>query len=357
MILEQEEKIRKIFTEAKTFAVVCENDAGEEVFLAKEALCEILKISALAVYQLPERLKSLNDKWSDFLLSSEGFSPLYSTSILIPKNRFGAKEISYSDDGQNISININSAKEEISKDSVIFKNNPPKADAVFYFTPANDQIQTKISLPEEKSKVIVLHLEKEQTISEQVFEIISKAGLNNDLEKTGVPNLLLASLVLETNYFKNNFSEKTANLLGELLRLGADKNKIDKIASNKENSFVRLLGRAMARTSINEPTKSVWSFISLQDLEKTGNENADNDFFRKIALKIKEMSATQPVFVLLWQKKEGVFGIILAEHAEMAEKLKLLLPAKSKNGLLFCGRYNNFTEAEMKIQNALKEVV
>jgi len=357
MTNDREEKIKKIFAGSRTFAVICGSDAGEEVLLAKEALGEALRNSGVIVYQLPERLKSFGDKWSAVLPPTENFSPLYSTSILIPKSRFDTKEISYSDDGNNISINISSAKEEIAKDSVIFKTIPAKADAVFYFTPPNEQLSAKISLPEEEDKIIVLSASDSASFSEQVFEIIQTASLAGNLEKTRAPNLLLASLILGTNHFKNNFGEKTANLLGDLLRLDADKKQIDKITDNKKNSFVRLLGRAMARTSPNESLKSAWSFVSWQDLEKTGNEAAGADFFREIAGKTKEISAHQPVFVLLWQKKEGVFGVILADYQEMADKLRFSLPAENKNGFLECGPYKNFTEAEMKIQNALKEVV
>lgn len=354
---QQEEKIKKIFSGSRAFAIVCGNNAGEEVLLAKEALGEALRNAALITYQLPERPKFFSDKWTAILPPAENFSPLYSTSILIPKNRFDTKEISYSDDGKNISINISSAKEEIAKENVVFKTVPAKADAVFYLTSPEKQLITKISLPEEEDKIIVLTALNNTTFSEQVFEIIRTAGLTAGLEKTKVPDLLLASLIAETAYFKNNLNEKTADFLGDLLRLGADKNKVDIMANNKEISFIRLLGRAMARVSPNESLKSLWIFISQQDMEKTGNETADADVFYAIIRKIKELSAPQPFFVLLWQKKEDVFGIISTDRAETAEKLKFSLPAENKNGYLRAGPYKNFTEAELKIQNALKEIV
>ena len=150
MLPNQEEKIRKIFTDGKSFAVVSEDNTAEETLLAKEALVEAIRNTELPVHSYPEREKSFAEKWASFLPAESGAPSTFSTSILIPKNKIEIQEVSYTEDNRYVSINI-SASEEVSKESVVFKTLPAKVDAVFYFPPSG-QNQPSEKLPEELSK-------------------------------------------------------------------------------------------------------------------------------------------------------------------------------------------------------------
>ena len=147
----QEEKIRRIFANAKSFAVVSGGEAMEEVFLAKEALVEAIRNTGLSVYSYPERQKGFAEKWLSVLPAANNNPLTFSTSILIPKSKIETQEISYTEDDRYVSINISATKEEISKENVIFKTLPAKVDAVFYF-PLFGQNQPSEKLPEELSK-------------------------------------------------------------------------------------------------------------------------------------------------------------------------------------------------------------
>src|SRR3989338_7903444 len=129
----QEEKIRNVCASAGSFAVVSNNEASEEVYLAKEALVAATRNAGLSVYSYPERRNDFAEKWTAILPSANNNPLVFSTSILIPKNKIETKEISYTEDDRYVSINISTGKEEISKDNVVFKTLPAKVDAVFYF--------------------------------------------------------------------------------------------------------------------------------------------------------------------------------------------------------------------------------
>jgi len=373
MAPEQEEKIRKICANIGSFAVVSNDEAAEEVYLAKEALAAAIRNAGLSVHSYPERQKDFTEKWAAILPSGTGASAIFSTSILIPKNKIETKEISYTEDDRYVSINISAGKEEISKENVVFKTLPVKVDAIFYFPPLGQENKDS-NLPEEVSKKItaaepdnIITISSGaggETLAEKVFSIINIIESSGDfsVKKSPVPDLVLAALMAETDQFQNNIGAEALALASSLLKLGADKEKIADIMSDKSPSFARLLGRALARSYPNESLKSMWTFIAEQDLEKTGNEPSPA-LFGKIMKKIKKILEPRPFFVLIWQSKQEVWAMISVssrperrDGQSIEEKLTISLSAKKENGNLISGPYKNFSEAELKIQTVLKEI-
>lgn len=117
-------------------------------------------------------------------------------------------------------------------------------------------------------------------------------------------------------------------------------NLFETVKTGQNLSFSQLLGRALARTRINKPLQSIWTFISKEDLEKTDNKGADDALFFQIIRNIKNLVSSQPIAIILWQKNDAVFGAMLKD-----DEIKT------------SGPYKNFTEAEIKIQKALKETL
>jgi len=373
MTPEQEEKIRNVCANAGSFAVVSNNEAAEEVYLAKEALVAAIRNAGLPVHSLPERQKDFAEKWLAILPSETGASAVFSTSILIPKNKIETKEISYTEDDRYVSINISASKEEISKENVVFKTLPAKVDIIFSFPPFGqenkddklpEEVSKKITAAETDNIIILSSGAGEETLAEKVFSLIGIIESSGDfsVKKSPVPDLVLAALLAETDQLQNNISAETLALASSLLKLGADKEKITAILSDKDYPFARLLGRAMARSYPNESLKSVWMFISDQDLEKTGNKPSPA-LFDKIMKKIKNLLESRPFFILIWQSKQEVWAMVSVssrperrDGQNIEEKLTILLSAKKENGNLISGPYKNFSEAELKIQSALKKV-
>ena len=368
----QEEKIRRIFANAKSFAIVSGDEAMEEVFLAKEALAAAIRNAGLSVHLYPEKQKNFSEKWLSVLPAASNNPLTFSTSILIPKSKIETQEISYTEDDRYVSINISATKEEISKENVVFKTLPAKVDAVFYFPPFGpnqpneklpEELSKKITAPEPDNVMSISSGAKGETISEKVFNIIQTIESSGDIsiKKSPVPDLLLASLFVETDYFRKNINEETLGLASSLIKLGAGKEKITNILNDKSPSFARLLGRALARSYPNESLKSMWTFIADQDLEKTGNEPG-LALFGKIMKKLKNLLEPRPFFILIWQSKQEVWAMISVssrperrDGQSIDEKLTALLSAKKEDGNLISGPYKNFSEAELKIQSVLKE--
>lgn len=361
----QKEKIQEIIEKSGSLALISEEGAGEDVLLAKEALKITLENNGLKVCQFPGRSKETENKWSFILPTSQDDRFLYSTSILLPKDKINIQEISYSDDDEHISVNIDSKNKAVAKEDVIFKPRPIAFDAAIYFTAGNNSINEerlrrlaeKTILP--KKEEIVTIAPGDETVAEKVFKIfefVEPATTGNTL----IPNLLLASLLIETNNFEERTNEETLGTASALLKMGAKKEMIDQSLSNADDeSFVRLLGRAMARTFVNKPLKSAWTFISSKDLEKTGNEKPSVATFYRIIRKISRLIKPQLVFILLWQAGENVSAAITAngDQKGLLGKIKNFLEAKEDERFLLCGPYRNFSEAEIKIQEVLKKVV
>ena len=367
MLPAQEDKIKEVFANAKCLAVISGEDATEETLLAKEALVEAIKNTGLPVYSFPERKTSFAEKWRSILPVSTNETPTFSTSILIPKNKVAIKEISYGEDDRFVNIDISSTKEEVTKENIVFKTTPIKTDSAFYF-PASGQsnitadlpdgLFKKINIPEQENIVTLSSASGKETVAEKVFNVIQLMESSGDLAINNhfISEIILASLLVETNQFQENISEKILNLASSLIKMGASKEKISNILDDKNTSFAKLLGRALARSQTNESLKSVWTFISEQDLKKTESVPSVA-LFGKVLKKIKMFLEHQPVFVIVWQCQKEVramVNIIDKKDNETAEKIRLSLSATKEEGNLISGPYKNFSEAELKIQNALK---
>jgi ethanolamine utilization protein EutA (predicted chaperonin) len=118
-------------------------------------------------------------------------------------------------------------------------------------------------------------------------------------------------------------------------------NILEIIKTEQTPSFVQIFGRALARTRINEDLKSTWTFIPSEDLEKTKNKDTSESLFYQIIKNIKKLIPLQPTAIILWQNKNKVWGLMLREDEEKET----------------FGPYKNFSEAEIKIQQALKEII
>lgn len=370
MPLIQEEKIRAVFAEAKTLAIVSGKEMTEEFFLAKEALVLAAKKSGLSIRVFPEEKTRWSEKWSSLIQHHNNAPSLFSTSILIPKNKIETKEISYTEDDRYVSINISAGREEVSKENVVFKTLPSPVDAVFYFPDRGDQdtrlneklaeeISSKIALPEAEKIISAVPDLKQDTAAENIFTIFQimeeRCPINDPIP---IFNLLFASLLAKTDQFRRDLDKKNLQLATSLINLGADSKLITNLINDTRPALTRLFGRALARSYPNESLKSAWSFLSSDDLDKTGRIGQP-DIFEKIITGLKRFFPQSPIIVLLWGNKNEVRGMILpdSQQNDLIKKLEAVLMCPRHAEILTVGPYKNFSEAEIKIQNALKEIL
>lgn len=131
-------------------------------------------------------------------------------------------------------------------------------------------------------------------------------------------------------------------------------------ATNKErsNQFAQVLGRALARTRENKLFLSSWSFVSLEDIKKAKAESASVSFFNNILEEIIRNIPPQPLAIIFWQDKRGIWSIIKPNSRNnVFEKMKEKSNFSSKDEYLLAGPYTNFSEAELEIRKSIKEII
>lgn len=332
----ESEKIQKIINRAGSVALILDKNPQEQDILIREVLRIFFQNKGWVTYLFPENPEDIKNKWSPFLNNYKNPSLSNEISVRFPKNLFNIKEIGYEEDEDFLALKILADGNNSEKNGILLDIKPVTFDALVSIGSSDtkfDNFKDKISLTADN-----------KTLAEKVFEIIQadETGLNG---KNNIPDLLLASLLLETNNFKKRVTEGSLNLAHQLLSLGANKNFID-AAIKKEFSlsFAQILGRTLARTRLNKSLQSNWAFLSKNDFEKAEIKNANTALIRQIVNEINEIISCQPIFVILWEDKDNNIWALLKTEKEKEEKEAL-------------GPYKNFSEAELKIQQILKETI
>mgnify|MGYP001589556569 CR=1 FL=1 len=176
--------------------------------------------------------------------------------------------------------------------------------------------------------------------------------------------------------FKEFGSDKRSSI-----RLPKDKYKVKEVSYDDENGFfvinidyadlseevgeeqkipfAQLFGRALARTRVNDDLQSSWTFISAEDFAKTNFQYADNKIFHKISNKINGFFPPLPLSFVFWQEENGVY-CLAAENGEEKKFMPLLakkMGVDAEENYFVAGPFDNFSSAEIKTKEALKEVV
>jgi hypothetical protein len=118
--------------------------------------------------------------------------------------------------------------------------------------------------------------------------------------------------------------------------------------------FNQLFGRALARLKEDKELDANWCFISKDDIEKTIKQVGTDEVFLKIFKKLGHTAPMRSILILLWQDNEGVKAVIKAGGKEMQTNIQESLKAQMRENCVFTGPFQNFTQAELKIRNAIK---
>lgn len=363
--------IKQTIEISQSAGLLVEKGAGEEFFLAKEALKTALLLKNLALISLPYETPVYAPKWRSFL-TKEGAPVPQKISINIPKGKYPVKELKYDEDNDYFSILVTVQGTNFNKDDLIFKETLPKTDIIFYFCRDFDSeklnhFKTLIAIPEKENIVVVKP--GEETVSEKVFEIIDSLGFDNEILKTGhLPTLLFAAVFKETDGFKN-ISQGAFRLTARLLELGADKETAENIFNqDKTPVFWQMLGRALARTAVDQNLQSSWTFLSKKDFTKHKVEPKE-EFLLAILKEISQTLPGQTFSLILWQSpsqnaldlnnktEDEIWATIKSANAVKLNFLATELRTKNQNGYLRTGPFKTFSEAEIQIRKALKSAI
>lgn len=326
------EKVKKLFSESDNFALFLnENPKNYEIF-ARTALFLALKNNNLNASLLPPNPKWLNKEWGHILnmhQSSETNGTI--TSILIPKKHYNVAEINYEEKENFFCLNIKS-DDILKREDLILEEKKKIFGAVFFFGEKNqkniEKIREETGIDSEEN-IIFITTDGNETLPQKTSKIIEAVKTGEKLSKS-VSTFLFLSLLDET---------------------GAEKEKPESI------SFINLFGRAAARTRTNKQIETTWSFISEEDLEKTGNIEADNEIFCKIIEKCQKISSAPQTAILLWQQRNIVRAIIFDKDPQTLLLIAKELDAQKiteRENYILAGPFNNFSETEIKINEILK---
>ncbi len=355
------DKIKSLIEDSQSFAILSDKNPENFEFLAKEALKTTINKKNIPIIELPQTHEDLKNEWSD-IISKETLTKFpKKTVVKLPKEKYKVKEVSYKDDPENVSFLITSENNTIEKEDVSLEEMLPCPDVVFCFFENKNKIENfKNSLELLNREKIVFITQEGRTTTEKIFDIL-KIINSNILDEKNVVNLLLASLITETNNFSNKKTKETLSLGSTLLENGGNQENILKIIEKKEKGlfFTQILGRALARTYVDDELKTSWSFLNSRDLQKTNNSNISIKNLYKLTKKIGQSIKKQNLNILCWQTEEGIKSII---SAGLGKGENYLLPlahqmnAKIESRFFVIGPFKNFSESEIYLKNTLKDI-
>ncbi len=346
------EQIRNIIADNNNFLIASGNTAPSEVFFAREALRFFLESLGKNVLVCPQLPGFISDKFASVLPARQNQKTSFKTEISVPKN-VQIEEICYEEDEKNISVII-SSKSKIASSDVLMREKLPKADVLFLLSYDPD-IATLTNIAELPPRERQINIVKNQVpISKKVFDIARNFDENLS-RKQELTTLLYAALVYETKNFRSGVSEEIFDFARMLLKSGAAKEKIAEAAESlKDISFSNVLGRALARTQIDQSTSSSWTFIAKNDFEKSGAPQ--DEFSRAALLEVlrENIPQVKTSFLFFEEPSGGARCLAYSVDTAISDKFSRELKQASNPLYFYSDRFGNFTDAERHMHKLLK---
>lgn len=337
------------------FVIASEHDAPQEVMLAKEALRALLFYSGKHFFSYPGALTALAKEYQN-MVSVIPQNTLPSDVIISFPADSNIGEVRYENEARPSFIITPKEKFDIS--GILTREMLPVAEAGFFFFPYDhaltEDIARYVALPS-REKIIFL-AKNTRTFAEKIFDI-SRAAPDfkpNEIFAT----LLYASLAEETDNFRENVSVRTFEIAKELIEIGANKDLIRSVSDTQKNiNQAHIMGRALARTQVDSKTSSSWTFLAESDFQK-----AHYNFFDEYTLPyfIKTVRRALPparASFLLWENGGNVHACVYSEDENMLSFFAGSLGKAQKNRYLVVDGFKNFSEAEIKLKEVLKDML
>lgn len=343
------EKIKELINAGQKFLIACRLSADETELLAGQALKKILEEQNKEVFFWPSLPIEFAQKFR-VILPDAGIPAgiPQKIKIKIPKN-IAIEEMRYEEGDDAFSIVI-SPKSRLEPSSLSIEKAPYETDGAFCF--CDDQtFLEKIDAPiikPNKDKVIYI-AGNEHTLSEKIADICGTFGPTSQ----EIATLILGVLILETENMQKASPDIFA-LANQLILNKADYEKIAGIVS-KEKSLdqARLFGRALARTTIDTALKTAWTFLKADDFEKTKLAPVKANIL--LILKRLRLAIEEQVLYVICYQTEKIQTMFWSRNKQLLENLAGRLGSRPESFYFFGPQFENFSEAETKIRNLLKE--
>ena len=262
--------------------------------------------------------------------------------------------MSCEEDGEFLNLII-SPKTGLEPENLVIEKSPYEMDMAFCFFSGKESWK-KIAAPVVKPapEKIIYFTNKDTSLAEKVNGLRAEL-VNGSAVSMRAATILYASLVFETENFQLNQGPGVFGLAKELLESGADKNTLKEIlAPDKKSNATQMIGRALARTTFEEELKTSWTFLTRQDFLKTGfGATKDNLLF--ILRKVRSQISPADCSVICYENENGAGSLIFHEDENVLKNLSLGLGASMESPYFFASGFKNFSEAETKIRQLLKQ--
>lgn len=341
------QKFKEVLNSAQTVAIRTGNAKDISKILSSHILhsvfLELGKKSSVDCGQIDDSIKN----FLSILLDGpqKNFEILEHTLIKIDTEKIPVSELKYEKEGKILKIILNST-ENFDHQKITIEKEKSAVDLLLLLDP--DEKEVNVLLKNTPHKEVVKITSKDKDISIKTFEIVSL--LNKDLvEKFKEAFWVLLGGISE-------FSKNALSVKKEILDQNPDISKIIKSRDAiKSKNFWKLLGRAFQRSEMEKEIGVLWTFITLEDFEKTGqNENAIIPIFNEI----KKLRAPENFLTILWQNsKETIQAVIGGEANLKLKNLAVQMGSVLSSSYFFTGGFTSFSEAEIKIRSEIKKVI
>jgi len=357
---ENNQKTMELLSGAKSCALILEQNPKEEEFLLHAVCDTALKDFGIYILSFPEEndaIKFYKEKWKAVLkeIPERVQEKEQKTVIKIPKKDFLIKELSYDENDDFFSLVITPKQGKFAKENVVFEDALPEPSAILCFADSEKILESavgKIKIPESRENIILFFSETDgsKILTEKITDLLKLLQIDFSIP---ILNLLFASLILETGRFKNFANSTVFSLANFLLSRGADPYAVYKILDNERtDSFTQITGRAAARSHYDENLEAMFVFLQETDFEKTNNSSSLN-LILKIIKELKHIAKLPRVYAFFWQKKDEIFTVLKSDDNNYLLKLSNAFQSSLQSDYLLTGPYKNFSEAELKIREAL----
>lgn len=355
-------KIKSLIENSKSFGIFLGQNFEEHEFLLKEILEQIISMKNLPVLSFPNDAAPQKEKWATVLKERPTVFIPQKSSIMLPKDKYQIKELSYEEDDKYFSLVFTPQNGGLNKEDIIVSNMLPQVDMAFCFFENEEKTEffkDKVRMPSRERIIFVCAGEK--TLTEKVFSI---AGIfdPNFLRDKSLATLFYVALLKETASFSEKAGKEPLSLGSLFLENGADRKAVEAILEKEKSLFfAQLVGRTLARTYVDGVLKTSWSFLNQRDIQKTNQASLSDTpaYFYDILKKIRTMLPPQKLYILLWQSLSGVravltgpFGGSEAYLAPFAHKLGVEMNSR----FFVAGPFENFSLAEAKLRQELKDL-
>lgn len=191
--------------------------------------------------------------------------------------------------------------------------------------------------------------------SEVVYRFIKEYlpdALNTDTATT-----LLTGLIATTHSFKSpNVNPKTLSLAGELITLGADREKIIRhLYRTRSLSALKLWGQALTRISYFHDIKLATVSLTKQDFSLSGASEADA---KDIVSELLSTSPEAESILLIYETDNNVIKAVYTteKNPEAFRRLADLHPEGTANKIIMTLEHITLAEAETKIVEKIRGV-